>query len=803
MDKPDDKVTEPEAATSNSTGPQNLILNTNKAGMEGLDTGKINEIIKNASEGSRFYQHKQKCQQQLDAKISHLRQAAASFTEEHIKKATLQMDQLIKELELNRDLSHTIVHVDMDMFYAAVEMRDDPVLRDKPMAVGGLGMLSTSNYAARKFGVRAAMPGFIGKKLCPDLVIVPPNFTKYKQVSKEIQEVFAEYDANYSQMSLDEAYLDITKFIHENASRYCAGTLEDCEPGSVSNAIVREIRHKIQAKTQLTASAGIAPNTRLAKICSDMNKPDGQYYLPPNRQLIMNFISALPIRKVCGIGNVTEQQLQALGINVCSHIMEKRGLLKLLFSDTSYNSFIRIALGLGHTTLGSWTEKDRKSISTETTFRDTADKITLFRLTQELCKELADDMEQKDIVGKVFTLKMKTSDFQIKTRAQTLSEATRSLDVMVSAARRILQHEMDTSLEPISLRLLGVRMSTLVNSSEMGSSRQTTLTQMFSQSFKPKINSVIDSEGKMIVENTCKLDVENQSNLKTICQYDDESSSFNTTISNTALPSLQDTNLITSETKKVSSHSTKNCLTIDGFLVKPGETSGYLSTENRECPVCGKCIQFTNLKGFIMHVDSCCEYNTTKGCNLGNDLISEFIIDNDKHLISISKDQDQDKTQVLCKTSQSGPTDIQYSGNTDANNEYCHTEKKKDIRYSENLQYPSVNEITRKVNTSMPEDPDNVFLCPVCEKKHYKTLESLNEHVDECLSSNAIGEMLQQDTVQAKHSGSSQIPSRHLDTSSHKSCEPLIGNKRKGNNSNKGKKQLRLGNNTLEKYFCS
>ncbi|ROT71354.1 putative DNA polymerase kappa isoform X5 [Penaeus vannamei] len=412
-----------------SSGPQNLALNTHKAGMEGLDTEKINEIIKKASEGSRFYQHKQKCQQRLDAKI---------------------MDHLVKELESRRDLTHTIVHVDMDMFYAAVEMRDDPSLRDKPMAVGSTGMLSTSNYAARKFGVRAAMPGFIGKKLCPDLVIVRPDFTKYKQASKEIQEIFSQYDPNFCPMSLDEAYLDITEYLVKNA-------------------------HVLEMEDD-----GIASNTRLAKVCSDMNKPNGQYYLPPEHQRILDFISSLPIRKVSGIGNVMEQQLSAIGVNICSDLMKKRGLLKLLFSDINYNNFLSIALGLGHTTLSTWTEKDRKSISTETTFRGTADRNVLFTITKDLCHELADEMAQKDIFGKVFTLKYKTVDFQIRSRAHTFPDAVQTSEVMATTARRILQHEMDVSPQPLALRLIGVRMSNLLSSSEVGPNRQSTLTQLFS-----------------------------------------------------------------------------------------------------------------------------------------------------------------------------------------------------------------------------------------------------------------------------------------------------------------------------------
>lgn len=728
MEKEDNRVTEPGAVSvqsNRSTAPQILTLNTNKAGMEGLDTERINEIIKTASEGSRFYQHKQRCQQQLDNKILSLKQAAASFTHQHIMKATLQMDQLMKELEMKRDLSRTIVHIDMDMFYAAVEMRDDPSLRDKPMAVGGLGMLSTSNYAARKFGVRAAMPGFIGKKLCPDLVIVPPNFTKYKQVSKEIHEVFSEYDANFCSASLDEAYLDITEYMNKNASHYDVDKLEDNENGRLSKAIVEEIREKIFSKTQLTASAGIAANTRLAKICSDMNKPNGQFYLDSDREEIIKFVSTLPIRKVSGIGNVMEQQLQALDISVCSHLIEKRGLLKLLFSDNSYNTFISIALGLGHTTLESWTEKDRKSISTETTFRNTADKATLFKLIEELCKELADEMEQKTIVGKAFTLKLKTSDFQIRTRTQTLPDATCALDVMVSTARRLLQHEMNTSVKPLSLRLLGVRMSVIRNSSEMGPSRQTTLTQMFSRSLKPKMNSTSDLIGRMFVEDKFNCD-EDQSHLKNSHQYDAGSFALATT-SEIQSSCQQDTNLITCDAVKVNNHSTlDDSMPMEYFLAKPRDTLDSFPTRSHECP------------------------------------------------------------------------DLGHSSKSNDSNKYCQSENGQDLKHCENLQ-----DLT-STNTGMPEDPITDFLCPVCEKKQFKTLDSLNMHVDECLSCNTISEILQEGTIQPKQSGCNQIPSiPSVASLTECASQSEVTGKRKGNNSNKGKKKVKMGSNTLEKYFSS
>ena len=157
-------------------------------------------------------------------------------------------------------------------------------MQDKPMAVGGMGMLSTSNYAARKFGVRAAMPGFIAKKLCPELIIVPGNMETYAEEAEKIRQVFRVYDPNYLPMSLDEAYLDLTDYLLGH-------------PEQTAAAVVSEMRARICEATQLTASAGIAPNTFLAKVCSDMNKPNGQYQLETTEQAVMEFVNKLSIRK--------------------------------------------------------------------------------------------------------------------------------------------------------------------------------------------------------------------------------------------------------------------------------------------------------------------------------------------------------------------------------------------------------------------------------------------------------------------------------------------------------------------------
>ncbi|KAH7963329.1 hypothetical protein HPB52_020630 [Rhipicephalus sanguineus] len=284
------------------------------------------------------------------------------------------MDIIVEKMECTRDLNRVIVHVDMDAFYAAVEMLDNPSLRDKPMAVGSVGMLSTSNYEARKYGVRAAMPGFIGKKLCPTLVIVRPNFHKYTEFSRRVRQVLVQYDEDFTPVGLDEAYLDITEYMAKN----------DAE----AEDVVQEMRQKIFDATQLTASAGIAANMFLAKVCSDMRKPNDQFRLPNDVDSIRKFVSSLPIRKVPGIGAVQEQLLMALGVRTCHDLWVKRAEIGHLFGEVTARFYLRAALGLGCTEVKCY-EPNRKENHNQATL-GTPDELLLASTPETLCANVVD-----------------------------------------------------------------------------------------------------------------------------------------------------------------------------------------------------------------------------------------------------------------------------------------------------------------------------------------------------------------------------------------------------------------------------
>jgi DNA polymerase IV len=246
-----------------------------------------------------------------------------------------------------------IIHIDMDAFYASVEMRDNPSLQGRPVAVGGdphsRGVIATANYEARKYGVRSAMPSWKAKQLCPDLIILFPNFEKYKQESAAIHDIFRSFTEIIEPLSLDEAYLDVSE------TEACQGS---------ATLIAREVRKQIWLERQLTASAGVAPNKFLAKVASDWNKPNGLFVIVPEE--IQTFIKQLPVQKIFGIGHVTAQKLHALDIHTCEDL-QKLDLAALyqLFGSRAW-SLYELCRGIDHRPVV--VDRIRKSLSVESTF---------------------------------------------------------------------------------------------------------------------------------------------------------------------------------------------------------------------------------------------------------------------------------------------------------------------------------------------------------------------------------------------------------------------------------------------------
>eukprot|EP00644_Phytophthora_capsici_P000109 jgi/Phyca11/4972/fgenesh1_pm.PHYCAscaffold_4_\ len=407
-----------------------FVFTADKAGMKGVDKQHVQEVVHKMSKDSSFYQKSLRDNEKVEQRVVAMREKLACLTGGQQLRLQQEADAQVKQLEATRDLSRTIVVVDMDMFYAAVEMRDNPKLRDVPLAVGGLNMISTTNYAARQFGVRAAMPGFIGKELCPELHFVPVNMEKYAGVAAQIRAVFAEYDPDFEAFSLDEACLDLTDYMAMNWQKYeieCKESDGNQEwalsaegRAEIAAAIVRELRKKIFDSTQLTASAGIAVNTMLAKICSDMNKPNGQYVLQFTREHVMNFIRELPVRKIGGIGKVTEKILsEALNVHTGGELFAMRGKISHLFSEKTAMWLLQTSLGVRERR----EKQERKSFSRERTFGRLSDPKQLEAKCREICKFLAKDLEKAGKAAKNVTFVYKDTDFARCSRSMTLVSA--------------------------------------------------------------------------------------------------------------------------------------------------------------------------------------------------------------------------------------------------------------------------------------------------------------------------------------------------------------------------------------------
>lgn len=566
-----------------------MALNVNKAGMEGLDKEKINKIIHDASKGSKFYENEKKKEKKMLENIEAMKVDLKKYTTSDHKRALVESNKIIGELSRGIDLSRTLVHIDMDAFYAAVEMRDDPTLKNVPMAVGGTGMLSTSNYAARKFGVRAAMPGFIGLKLCPQLKIVSLHFDKYKQVSSQVRDVFGEYDPNFLPMSLDEAYLDLTDYVIENGSKY---ETSDQNKSIIEN-IVDEIRTKIFEMTQLTASAGIGPNMMLSKICSDLNKPNGQYYLKPDFELIKTFMKELPIRKVFGVGRVTEQMLNAVGVNTCSDLIERRALLYLMFSESTFRYFMNIAFGKSTNQI---VHADRKSMSAERTFSDVSGTEALLNICHDLCKSLEVDLAKEKLKGYNVTLKYKLSSFVTKTRSKTVQYPVSKVDELYRISKELLLKEIHCfGAKKFELRLMGVRVSSFKLKTKR---EQHTLDSLFSSSWKTQERkhdkSFLSSSGTTKLE---EISVTPDSVQCPICEryLADDGVSLNLHI---------DECLIEQNSKP--SEAQSECGSVTGSTFEKNDR--FVS-----CPVCNQPLQNDEMS-LNSHIDNCLTRQDSMNC---------------------------------------------------------------------------------------------------------------------------------------------------------------------------------------------
>ena len=358
-----------------------------KGGMKGINHEKIEKIIYETTKNSRIFKKNEEDLAYLKQEILSVEKKLENFHKNEI--LYNQVAQLAKSriefLKEQRRFDKIWMHLDMDMFFAAVEIKDNPSLANVPMAVGSMAMISTSNYIARKYGVRSAMPGFIALKLCPQLKLIGGHFHRYKEESIKIMEILEEYDPFLESSGLDEAYVDLTDYCKTNKI-YSKDEII---------GMVKEIKKKIFEKTQLTCSCGIACNKRLAKICSDYNKPDGLYFLDFEPKVIEEFVEKLSIRKIPFIGSKTETRLNLLKIFTCKDLVERQVDLFYINED-SFDFYMKNCYGIGSYEHSEYQEE--KSISRSESFFMTGNKEQLLNTLEKLKEKIFKDMEKSHVL---------------------------------------------------------------------------------------------------------------------------------------------------------------------------------------------------------------------------------------------------------------------------------------------------------------------------------------------------------------------------------------------------------------------
>jgi DNA polymerase-4 len=338
-----------------------------------------------------------------------------------------------------------IVHIDMDAFYASVEQRDDPALRGKPVVVawrGARSVVCAASYEARAFGVRSAMPAVRAERLCPDAIFIPPDFTRYRAVSRQVRDIFQLHTDLVEPLSLDEAYLDVT----ENKTSLPTAT-----------RIARAIREQIREELHLTASAGVAPNKFLAKIASDWRKPDGLFVIQPED--IETFLPPLPVGRIPGVGKVTEKNLQDMNIKTVGDLHTKDlATLEARFGRYGLRLY-QLARGIDHSPVVP--DRPTKSISAEDTFPQDVPLTEIEPMILRLAEKVWTASRKESRIARTVVLKLKTSDFNILTRSHTPPLPPSSQEELTAIALSLRER---VTLPPIQrFRLVGVGLSNFID----------------------------------------------------------------------------------------------------------------------------------------------------------------------------------------------------------------------------------------------------------------------------------------------------------------------------------------------------
>lgn len=343
-----------------------------------------------------------------------------------------------------------ILHVDMDAFYASVEQRDRPELRGKPVVVGGKaserGVVCTASYEARRFGVKSAMATAEAVRLCPSAIVLPPDFPRYQAASEALHEIFRRHTTLVEPLSLDEAYLDVTA---------CVITGDGHATGTSATHIARAIRAAVRDELHLSASAGVAPNKFLAKVASDMHKPDGLTVIRPEQAA--EFARALPVRKVPGIGPRTEELCLRYGLKLCGDFLRHSEDQLRRWFGIQGPSFLLLACGIDERPVEC--ERERTSIGIEETFvKDIEGLPACVQALGPLADGLWQRMCAAEVRGRTLTVKVKYGDFTRCTRSRSLSETPTGAAAILDYAVPLLRN---TDIAFRRVRLLGLQLSKL------------------------------------------------------------------------------------------------------------------------------------------------------------------------------------------------------------------------------------------------------------------------------------------------------------------------------------------------------
>ena len=366
-------------------------------------------------------------------------------------KADSKVDSTVDGTEVTKS-TRKIIHCDCDCFYAAVEMRDDPSLVNLPIAIGGKsdrrGVVATCNYKARHFGVHSAMPTGQALKLCPDLVVIPGTMAKYREAALQIRQIFYRYTDKVEPLSLDEAYLDVT----------------DCsECQGSATLIAQQIRAQIATEVGVTASAGVAPNKFLAKVASDLNKPDGQFVITPEE--VDDFVQKLEVKRIFGVGKVTNEKLRRMGIITCGDL-QQRDLIELVDKFGVFGKRLHdLSYGRDERQVNS--NSRRKSLSVEHTYSDDLpDQMACLAKLPDLLLELRSRLRRVDsdyLVTKQF-IKMKFNDFTATTVERQMVSG-----LPIESFEALCQQAWIRGNRPVRLMGIGVR---FIDTSEQGKAMQ-------------------------------------------------------------------------------------------------------------------------------------------------------------------------------------------------------------------------------------------------------------------------------------------------------------------------------------------